>query len=189
MKESEIIQLIRSEITALKNASIVNKTTNIRSLDNYFRIESRATEEGEVINDDTLGKIPKYIKNELDKRFSIDNPKGEVLVFYADELNKLFNDKEGEEVGSVIILLKNNHNEIIEKLTAIENKLNELDTSKLDSISNSVSNLVDSFIDFGDSINSKLDSIQDSINSLGNADTGNPDEGGGTENNNDNQPT
>ena len=64
MEQSEILQLIRSELTALKNASIVNKNTNSRSLDNYFKIESRNTEEGEVINEDTLGKIPKYIKSQ-----------------------------------------------------------------------------------------------------------------------------
>ena len=167
MEQSEILQLIRSELTALKNASIVNKNTNSRSLDNYFKIESRNTEEGEVINEDTLGKIPKYIKNELDKKFNVKEPKGDVIVFYIDEIKKLFNDKEDEALGSVIVLLNNNHNKLIEKLDAIDKKLtsveakvNSLDTSAISSISNSIDTMITKIDDLQDTVNQLVDNNQ-----------------------------
>lgn len=133
MKDSEILALIRSEITSLRNASTIAKTANSRSLDNYFKVESRSTEEGEVVDETTLGKIPKFIKYELDKYFE--------------------NDTDNEKYGTFVILLNDNHKEIIDKLEVLENKLDTLDnivqtlsslTDKVDSIQSDVTELLES---------------------------------------------
>lgn len=163
MKENELLALIRSEITALKNTVNSNKTANTGSLSRYLNVESRTSEEGEeIVDESTLGKIPKFIKDELDKKFNTEEPKGTVIVFYTDELKKLFNNDESiGSYGSVIVLMNDNHKILNDKLDTIINKLNSIDdSSQLSTISNKLDSIETSISDLQDSVNQLIDNSE-----------------------------